>query len=159
MKHKTIVGLLTAAIVAFLSTGQVFADMPQETPAEEQQYIMVADNEAAYEEAVEEIGDNITVETPVLSENNVIVAELDEKEVKEFEQNDNILIEEDFVLTANALENDGLELSEEDVRRMKEERIAKKEAKEEASEISEPKYDWNIQAVNAEGVSGEETQK
>ena len=110
MKHKKIVGLLTAAIVAFLPTGQVFADMPQETPAEEQQYIMVADNEAAYEEAVEEIGDNITVETPVLSENNVIVAELDEKEVKEFEQNDNILIEEDFVLTANALENDGLEL-------------------------------------------------
>lgn len=158
MKHKKIVGLLTAAIVAFLPTGQVFADMPQETPAEEQQYIMVADNEAAYEEAVEEIGDNITVETPVLSENNVIVAELDEKEVKEFEQNDNILIEEDFVLTANALENDGLELSEEDVRRMKEERIAKKEAKEEASEISEPEYDWNIQAVNAEGVSGEETQ-
>ncbi len=129
MKHKKIVGLLTAAIVAFLPTGQVFADMPQETPAEEQQYIMVADNEAAYEEAVEEIGDNITVETPVLSENNVIVAELDEKEVKEFEQNDNILIEEDFVLTANALENDGLELSEEDVRRMKEERIAKKKQK------------------------------
>lgn len=50
--------------------------------------------------------------------------------VKELKQNDNSFIGEDFIRTANALENDGLELSEE-VRRMKEERFAKKEAKEE----------------------------
>ncbi len=50
--------------------------------------------------------------------------------MKELKQNDNSFIGEDFIRTANALENDGLELSEE-VRRMKEERFAKKEAKEE----------------------------
>ena len=39
---------------------------------------------------------------------------LDEVEVKELKQNDNSFIGEDFIRTANALENDGLELSEED---------------------------------------------
>ena len=158
MKFKSIIAMCVAVAVACLPTGQVLATA-QQVPTEEKQYVVVSENEAAYEEAAEVIGESVTMETPVLAENHVIVAQLDAAEIKELERNEDILVEEDIIVTASTAEDaDARKLTKEEVIRLKQERHAQSESSEKAAEESEPEYEWNIQAVHADGVA-EETER
>lgn len=158
MKLKKMTAVFTAAAIAFLPAGQVFAEVPQEISQEQMQYVLVAENETVYEEVAQEISDSITVETPVLSENNIMVAELDEKEAKELEENDGIIIEEDFILTASTAEDgNAARMSKEEVKRLKEKWEAEEEEARKAAQEAEPEYEWNIQAVDAEEAAEQES--
>lgn len=157
MKLKKMTAVFTAAAIVFLPVGQVFAEVPQEISQEQKQYVLVTENEMVYEEIAQEISDSITVETPVLSENNIMVAELDTKEADELEKNNSITIEEDFILMAStAGDSSTARMSKEEVKRLKEKWDAEEEAARKAIQEAEPEYEWNIQAVDAEETAGKE---
>ncbi len=103
MKLKRITAVLTAAAITFLPIIHISAEPRQEFQTEEKQYVLIMENAAAYEEAVEKIGDDIIEDTSDLSEKNVIAANLDNSEVKKLEQYDDILVEADILLTASML--------------------------------------------------------
>lgn len=137
MKLKRITAVLTAAAITFLPIIQISAEPRQDFQTEEKQYVLIMENAAAYEEAVEKIGDDIIEDTSDLSEKNVIVANLDNSEVKKLEQYDDILVEEDILLTASMLEGGCLDT---------------------AAEEAVPEIEWNLQAINLEEATEEESE-
>jgi len=72
----------------------------------EKQYIIVADDSKTYDSLIDEIGDDISEENLILSENNIMVVELSEKEADLLDKNDNLLVEEDLVINANTVDNE-----------------------------------------------------
>lgn len=76
---KIINGTLIIALIIPL-LGNFNSQVLAENASEEKQYILIMDDERIYDEIAEEVGRSITVETPVLEENNIIVAELTESE-------------------------------------------------------------------------------
>ena len=75
-------------------------------PAAEKAYVIIAENDKIYEEVAEEIDTDITVETPVLSENNVLIADLTEGEAKILSEREDVLIEEDIVLSGSTIKGE-----------------------------------------------------
>lgn len=171
MKLKKVTAALTAAAMLLAPIDGVWANTAQQ-PEEEKQYIIMAEDEAAYNEAEEEVGEGISMESSVLAENNVIVAELSEDEAETLSENEHILIEEDIMLCANTEAvkdaSDSLTSEEEapdslaakDYQQNKQEMKRRKmqqfeeiaEAEAEA-DTTEPEYEWNLQAVNADEAS------
>ncbi len=171
MKLKKVTAALTAAAMLLAPIDGVWANTAQQ-PEEEKQYIIMAEDEAAYNEAEEEVGEGISMESSVLAENNVIVAELSEDEAETLSENEHILIEEDIMLCASTeavKDASGSLTSEEeapdciaakDYQQNKQEMKRRKmqqfeeiiEAEAEA-DTTEPEYEWNLQAVNADEAS------
>ena len=80
------------------------------------------------------------METPILAENNVIVAELGEKEAEELADEKDVVVEEDIMVTAST------------------EDIMPEESQEETSgEEAQQDWEWNLQAIHAEGIAREES--
>ncbi len=106
-KRNKIISMMMAAAMVVSSFGygsiSVSAQGTDGESTEEKQYVIVAEDKAAYDEVAEEIGGSILTEDSVLTENHVIVAELTEQEAAALEADD-ILVEEDFELEANELD-------------------------------------------------------
>lgn len=153
---RFLAGILAAALaVSIMGKGECPA-YAQEAP-DEKQYVIITEDETVYDQVADEVGDSIVVETPILSENNVIVATLTETEAEALSKEDDVWIEEDILLAGSASEADArrawrAEQKAEKIRRA-EEYLAMEE-EEDAEE--EPEYEWNLQAVNADAVIPEE---
>ena len=132
-------------------------------PAAEKAYVIIAENDKIYEEVAEEIDTDITVETPVLSENNVLIADLTEGEAKILSEREDVLIEEDIVLSGSTIKGESgnaytMFERKEALKRKKEEIYQRMEEEENASGEQDPEYEWNLQAIHADGVSAEENE-
>ena len=73
-KWKRIMSVVLAVGLFHSILGGFGSEAKAQEAATEKSYVIVAENDKAYEEAVEEINADLTVETPVLSENNVRAA-------------------------------------------------------------------------------------
>lgn len=137
------------------------------------QYVIVAEDDNSYSETVEKITDNITTETPILSNNNVIVAELTEKDAAALTDEKDLLVEEDIILSANSAENETLQAAtneeefvetiseealakKEELKRRKDEIFAKIEENNAANAGTATEDEWNIQAINADNNTVQE---
>ncbi|NBI87621.1 hypothetical protein D3Z47_16010 [Lachnospiraceae bacterium] len=123
------------------------------------QYIIIADTNDAYDEISKNIDNSVVVDNPGLLNNNVIVAELTEKEVVTLE-NDNILVEEDIILTASTEGTDSytgvydtrdIWQEKEDIKRRRQEMLD--QVKDESSMETESEYKWNLKAINADKIN------
>lgn len=168
MKRKriTVSGIMIAALVTqSLGTFSVSVDA-REMPGTKQ-YVIMAGDDNSYLETVEKITDNITAQAPVLSDNNVIVAELTEDEVTALAGEKDLVVEEDIILSANTAgdensqitpdENGGMETipaetlaRKEELKRRKDEIFAGIAENKAASAGAETEDEWNIQAINAD---------
>ena len=159
---KIISGTLIAALIVSVF-GNLNLPVHAQEISEEKQYIIVMENNQIYDEVAEEVSDSITVETPVLSENNVIVAELTEGEAANLEYNDGVIIEEDIMISASTAEDNEDETQEsiiaearqskEEVKQSKQELLAEPKENEEVEKEAEPEYEWNLQEINVEEVA------
>lgn len=134
-----------------------------ETPElEEKQYIIVTEDKEVYKEISKEVMEGITNEASMLEENQIIVAELTEKEAAALDKEKDVFVEEDIILSGSTVEDSIEELTLEEAKKRKQEIKQKKrealEKLEEETEIKneeEPEYEWNIQAVNADDAAEE----
>ena len=166
-KYRKIISMITAAAVAIPALGYGNIPVSAQEAQETRQYVIIAETDEAYEAAVEEAGGNVTEDTSLLSENNVMVAELTEKEAAALEADD-ILVEEDIVLTASTAGEEMTELPVEEARKRKEE-IKRKKAERyqkmaeearsqaEAGNQEEAEPEWNLQAIGAEDLENGDT--
>ena len=166
-KYRKIISIITAAAVAIPALGHGSIPISTQEAQETKQYVIIAETNEAYEAAVEEAGDNVTEDTSLLLENNVMVAELTEKEAAALEADD-ILVEEDIVLTASTAGEEMTELPVEEARKRKEE-IKRKKAERyqkmaeearsqaEAGNQEEAEPEWNLQAIGAEDLENGDT--
>ncbi len=104
----------------------------------------------------------LTNEASMLEENQIIVAELTEKEAAALDKEKDVFVEEDIILSGSTVEDSIEELTLEEAKKRKQEIKQKKrealEKLEEETEIKneeEPEYEWNIQAVNADDAAEE----
>lgn len=139
---KAMSGILAAALLASAVGNYTLPVYAQAT--EEKPYILVTEDQEVYDEVEAEVNDSITVESPVLSENNIIVAELTEGEAAALERNDQVLVEEDIIVTANA---------EEDT----EEVLTDESQEGDSGEAAQQDREWNLRAINADGTVSEES--
>lgn len=161
-KNKIVSGLLvTALFVPVL--GRFDLPVRAEETEEKKAYIIVAENDAVYETVSEIVNDKNGVEAEVLSDNNIMLAELTEDEVEILDEDDMIMVEEDIIISGSTLEdyeNNSKEIVYEEARKKKEElkqlkreQLAAMDFEEQMPETkSDLKYEWNIQAVNADEV-------
>ncbi|MEY8516669.1 S8 family serine peptidase [Lachnospiraceae bacterium 29-84] len=157
---------IMAAVMAVSAFSYCNVSVNAQESLEEKQYIIIAADEQAYEETEQEIHDDLTVETPVLSENHVMVAELTEIQAEALANDENIMIEEDIIINASSAEgtaeSDGEDAPvnqeaiarKEEVKRRKDEIFAELQEQGEAGQ--EAGYEWNLQAINADGSVTEE---
>ncbi len=157
---------IMAAVMAVSAFSYCNVSVNAQESLEEKQYIIIAADEQAYEETEQEIHDDLTVETPVLSENHVMVAELTEIQAEALANDENIMIEEDIIINASSAEgmaeSDGEDAPvnqeaiarKEEVKRRKDEIFA--ELQEQGEAGHETGYEWNLQAINADGSVTEE---
>ena len=172
MKRRMTAVLMTAALVA-ASPASVLADSVTVEP-EEKQYVIVAEDKEAYAAVSEEIGEGAMAEDPVLKENQVIAAVLTEAEAEALGE-DGVLVEEDIILSGSTEETGGEVLTEErdgeeetviTEEEARQRKLAVKQKKQEAldrdgeedgtdetEDGNEP--EWNLKAVNAEGLAEE----
>ena len=158
---KRIIAILTATSITFAPTVSILANV--ETPElEEKQYIIVTEDKEVYKEISKEVMEGITNEASMLEENQIIVAELTEKEAAALDKEKDVFVEEDIILSGSTVEDSIEELTLEEAKKRKQEIKQKKrealEKLEEETEIKneeEPEYEWNIQAVNADDAAEE----
>ncbi len=172
MKRRMTAVLMTAALVA-ASPAAVLADSVTVEP-EGKQYVIVAEDKEAYAAVSEEIGEGAMAEDPVLKENQVIAAVLTEAEAEALGE-DGVLVEEDIILSGSTEETGGEVLTEErdgeeetviTEEEARQRKLAVKQKKQEAldrdgeedgtdetEDGNEP--EWNLKAVNAEGLAEE----
>ncbi len=161
MMKKRIIAILTATSITFAPTVSILAN--GETPElEEKQYIIVTEDKEVYKEISKEVMEGITNEASMLEENQIIVAELTEKEAAALDKEKDVFVEEDIILSGSTVEDSIEELTLEEAKKRKQEIKQKKrealEKLEEETEIKneeEPEYEWNIQAVNADDAAEE----
>ena len=161
MMKKRIIAILTATSITFAPTVSILANV--ETPElEEKQYIIVTEDKEVYKEISKEVMEGITNEASMLEENQIIVAELTEKEAAALDKEKDVFVEEDIILSGSTVEDSIEELTLEEAKKRKQEIKQKKrealEKLEEETEIKneeEPEYEWNIQAVNADDAAEE----
>ena len=164
--EKAMGGILAAALLVSAVGNYTLPVYAQDT--EEKTYILVMEDQETYEEVEAEVNKSIAVESPVLSENNIMVAELTEGEAAALERNDQVLVEEDIVIsasTADDYEEETQELTveealqrKEEIKQRKRERLAALEEAEENEVETEPEYEWNLQAINAQEIPEDGTQ-
>ena len=157
-RNKTFRGFVVASLI-FSVMGQ-YSVLAEAKPSaeDEKQYIIVAENESVYNALTEEIGESIKVQAPVLEENNILIAEMKESEVAELEQNKDVVVEEDIMITASTAEESDEEAYAEAIRRKEQIRLRKEEifAKLDESGVQQnTDCEWNLQAINADDVSME----
>lgn len=158
MRHKRFfAGLLTAAMAVAVAGNYKLPAYAQET---EKQYVIVAKDEKAYDQAAAAVGDSIVAEASDLSENNILVAELSKSEAKELAEENDVWMEEDIVLSGSTLEDeDALKTADEKKKAEKIRRAKELLAVDDEDAAKEPEYEWNLQAVNADAVSLEESSR
>lgn len=150
MKQKRIFSGFMAASLVLSMVGQFSVCAAEQVPEkEEKQYIIVAENANVYDAIAEEISESLIVEAPVLEDNNIMVAEMNENEAAELEQNEDVLIEEDIMISASTADGDDEEKMISDAIRRKEQvRLRKEEI---FSELEDSNAD---QDVNYEFMNG-----
>ena len=163
--EKAMSGILAVTFLVSTLGNYNFPVYAQDT--EEKPYILVMEDQETYDEVEAEVNDSITVESSVLSENNIMVAELTEGEAAALERNDQVLVEEDIVIsasTADDYEEETQELTveealqrKEEIKQRKRERLAVLEEAEENEVETEPEYEWNLQAINAQEITEDGT--
>ncbi len=172
-RNGTIVSgiIITALLTQCFGTFRVSVNA-QEIPATKQ-YVIVAEDDNSYSDAVEKITNNITTKTPILSDNNVIVAKLTEDEVSALTVEKDLLVEEDIILSANSAENETLQettdeeesmesiseetlLKKEELKRRKDEIFAKIAENKATNDGTVAEDEWNIQAINADNDTVQE---
>lgn len=157
MKQKRIFSGITAASLVLSMVGQFSVCAAEQVPEkEEKQYIIVAENANVYDAIAEEISESLIVEAPVLEDNNIMVAEMNENEAAELEQNEDVLIEEDIMISASTADgNDEEEMISDAIRRKEQVRLRKEEIfseLEDSNADQDVNYEWNLQAINADEV-------
>lgn len=158
-KNNKIISWILILFVFVSSLGKADALVFAQETEEKKQYVIVMEEQSAYDKVCEEVKENVSMETPVLSENNIIVAELTELEANEI-RDDAIVVEEDFMLKASTAETEedaGEELTKDEIYRIKKEchdqRMKAKNAE------SNQEYEWNLQAINLDDSTVEEQAK
>lgn len=168
MTKKRTIALLTAVSITFSPASSVLANA-ETIPSEEKQYVIVTEDKEVYDEISEEVMENIAVDSSVLEEKQIIVAELTESEATALDAEKNVLVEEDIILSGSTgdsfTEEDDTEEEEltveeakrrkEEMKRKKREALEQMEEGEETGNKEETECEWNIQAVNAEDTAEE----
>ncbi|MCI9417096.1 MAG: S8 family peptidase [Eubacterium sp.] len=160
-KWKRIMSVVLAVGLFHSILGGFGSEAKAQEAATEKSYVIVAENDKAYEEAVEEINADLTVETPVLSENNVLAARMTEREAEMLAKREDVLVEEDIILTGSgktAETGNAYTLFEkkEELKRKKAEIYAEIEKEEQALEQEALEYEWNLQAIQADKAPARE---
>lgn len=140
--EKAMSGILAVTFLVSTLGNYNFPVYAQDT--EEKPYILVMEDQETYDEVEAEVNDSITVESSVLSENNIMVAELTEGQVAALERNDQVLVEEDIIVTASA-EEDTIEV------------LTDESQGEDSGEAAQQDWEWNLRAINADGTVSEES--
>lgn len=158
-KSNKVISRMLILFVFISGLGKADALVFAQETEEKKQYVIVMEEQSAYDKVCEEVKENVSVETPILSENNVIVAELTESEANEI-RDDAIVLEEDFLLTASTAETEedaGKELTKDEIYRIKKERHDQRMKAKNAESSQE--YEWNLQAINLDDSAVEEQVK
>ena len=163
MKRKIIAVLLSLSMLmqtpVTVNAQQISASAEQKT-GEEKQYVVVAEDKKCYNELEEEIGNDVVVGASELEENNILVAELDAGQVAELEENEEVIIEEDIMISASSRKtqknrNQKSRTQKKDVAKTKKQ-IQKQKEKlfeeldESREDAEKAESEWNIQAINAD---------
>lgn len=120
----------------------------------EKQYVIVVEEENMYDEISDRISQNMVEKVSGLEAERVVVARLTKSEAEALNEDEDIIIEEDMILTGSMSQ----EVVEEKARNQRED-IGQTEW--ESLDNTEEKYreerenEWNLQAVNAEDASEE----
>lgn len=140
---KIICCIVAVAMLCGMNFGSGAVTSKAKSSGLKKHYIVVAENDRAYNRIVDEVGEEVIEENEVLSENNIMVAELSEEEAFLLNDKKDVIVEEDFELEANQVK----EGSEE----KKEIMDALHEMEEAEIENAEP--EWNLQAINAGNIA------
>ncbi len=142
-RRNRVISMIMAAALAVPAFG--YSSTPvqaQESNSDdEKSYVIVAEDEAVYEEVAEEIGYSLA-DDDLLSDNYVMTTDLSEAEAEKLNGIADVMIEEDIVLTGSTAQTEE-ELPEE------------AGLQQETEEKTDPEYDWNLQAICAEELSQE----
>lgn len=142
-RRNRVISMIMAATLAVPAFG--YSSTPvqaQESNSDdEKSYVIVAEDEAVYEEVAEEIGYSLA-DDDLLSDNYVMTTDLSEAEAEKLNGIADVMIEEDIVLTGSTAQTEE-ELPEE------------AGLQQETEEKTDPEYDWNLQAICAEELSQE----
>ncbi len=176
MMNKKVLRKISGGLILTLAVS-LFGNMDLSAYAQEtteiQPYIIAVEDAKTYDTVEEALSDNLVVETPVLSENHIMVAELTEPEAAALERDDAVWIEEDIILSASSLEMSGEDKTSEEmtieeahrrkaqiVKRNQEELEAWERGERDIEDVEEVTagYEWNLQAIHADGVAVEEEQ-
>lgn len=163
---KVLSGILATVFLASTFGNYNVPVYAQDT--EEKPYVIVTEDQETYHEVATEVSDSITTETPTLAENNIMVAELTAGEASALEHNNQVVVEEDIVISASTTDDYGEETQEltaeearqrkEEIKQWKRERLEAWEESIENEAETEPEYEWNLQAINAQELQEESTQ-
>lgn len=107
---------LAAFTMAFVMAAATISVPAVTVNAEEvtQEYVILAKNDKGYDKAEDVCGDAIVETADELEDNNILVAEMTEKEAEKLEKDKNIvLVEEDIPFEASTIDDITVDLSEE----------------------------------------------
>lgn len=149
-----------AVTILFIGTchGKGVTLVNAENRESKKNYIVAAIDDQVYDQLLDEIDEEAVEENAILSENNIMVAELLEEEAALLDRQKGVIVEEDFELTANEVQDDtGGEEYEEETGKEKEGSEAKKALyerikREEMAEQEDFEPDWNMQAINVDEI-------
>ena len=88
------------------SNNLMIANAENETDTDTKSYIVMADSPKEFNDLTSRAAFSISEEDPELSDNNIAVMELSEEEAEVLQQNDNLIVEEDIIISANSLEEE-----------------------------------------------------
>lgn len=105
---KVISSCLVFAMMCQLvgSNNMMIANAENDTDAETKTYIVMADSSKEFNDLTSRAAFSISEEDPELADNNIAVMELSPEEAEEMQQNDDLIVEEDIIISANSLEEE-----------------------------------------------------
>ena len=88
------------------SNNMIIANAENETDTDTKSYIVMADSSKEFNDVLSRAEYSISEEDPELSDNNMAVMELSPEEAEIMQQNDDLIVEEDIIISANSLDGD-----------------------------------------------------
>ena len=88
------------------SNNMMIANAENDTDAETKTYIVMADSSKEFNDLTSRAAFSISEEDPELADNNIAVMELSPEEAEAMQQNDDLIVEEDIIISANSLEEE-----------------------------------------------------
>lgn len=146
--RRRILNVALSAVLSISMLGGFDRNVYAAEEPEEKTYVIVMRDAEACEQVSEAVGTDIEEKALELSGGNMIIETLTEDEAEGLAAKADVLVEEDIVISANTA------LTE---RKQKKVELYEKIRKEiEEQKEKDPEYEWNIQAVHAEGIAGEQ---